>query len=265
MLQQLIEAEEKKKIADRKKLEELELEVARRKKEVEVHLRQKAYVKKLKDLLREASNVDLVFLLDVTGPTRLYSRLVLSNHISLFLSLDSMQPYIAGCKEAINDIVSQTRAEFPDMQLRTAFVGYRDFSEKEQHVVLDFVDDIRTFKQVLSSVQAFGGHDVCEDVFGGLNQVQSCCIFSYVLLLFVLMLVAVIIAFILSLKIPYLCFRWASLILQALSAFCFTSLTHLHMGCNITVTGINSKVPFLQRNMCISSLHLRELVYIFRA
>ena len=82
-----------------------------------------------------------------------------------------MSPYIEGSKNAIDHIVSEVTREYPEMQLRVAFVGYRDFGDADQYTVLDFEHNITSFKNFVGSVEATGGADECEDVFGGLNQV----------------------------------------------------------------------------------------------
>jgi hypothetical protein len=104
--------------------------------------------------LKQAENVDLCFLIDCTS---------------------SMSSYIEQVQKKINDIVHELKMRFEHFSLRLAFVGYRDFTEdpSEQIVCIDFLDEIDTFRVLVSEIEAFGGGDECEDVFSGLNEVTK--------------------------------------------------------------------------------------------
>jgi len=104
--------------------------------------------------LKQAENVDLCFLIDCTS---------------------SMSSYIEQVQEKINEIVSDLKSRFENFSLRLAFVGYRDYTEKsyDQLIIIDFLDDIETFRVLVSEIQAFGGGDECEDIFSGLNEVTK--------------------------------------------------------------------------------------------
>ena len=108
--------------------------------------------------LKQAEKVDICFMLDATG---------------------SMVSYIAEAKTVIHKIVDKLKNRFVDFALRVAFVGYRDHSEGSKRItVLDFSEDKETFKTFVSSVEAIGGGDECEDVFGGLQVVILLCSIS---------------------------------------------------------------------------------------
>ncbi len=95
--------------------------------------------------------VDICFLMDITG---------------------SMGPWIQAAKDHIFDIVRKTRQETPDAEVRVAFVGYRDYWDREQYICKEFgnVDDVL---DVIETVQAMGGEDQAEDVAGGLALAHS--------------------------------------------------------------------------------------------
>jgi hypothetical protein len=94
--------------------------------------------------------VDVCFLMDCTG---------------------SMARQIAAAKDNIRKVVAQVNAIDPRAVLRFAFVGYRDYCDKERFVILNFVDsgNLQEFENVVGSVKAFGGGDGPEDVAGGLD------------------------------------------------------------------------------------------------
>jgi len=88
------------------------------------------------------SAVDLCFLMDCTGSMRKY--------------INAMKTQIRQLAETIVQLYS-TKPYF-------AFVGYRDIDEKIEK--LDFINDENVFQEFLNQVQAMGGDDTCEDVFG---------------------------------------------------------------------------------------------------
>ena len=88
------------------------------------------------------SAIDLCFLMDCTG---------------------SMRKYVDATKTQIRQL-TQTIVQFYGVKPRLAFVGYRDINETLDQ--LDFTDDENQFEAFLHGVQATGGDDTCEDVFG---------------------------------------------------------------------------------------------------
>lgn len=103
--------------------------------------------------LKNAEKVDFCFLIDCTS---------------------SMTTYLTQVTETINDIVNTLVKRFKNFEIRFALIGYRDFSEKDDRIVkTSFIDDTETFKLIVSSIEAFGGGDECEDVFGGLFEVSQ--------------------------------------------------------------------------------------------
>ena len=57
-------------------------------------------------------------------------------------------------------------------QIRVGFVGYRDHSDGGDRIVsIDLTENVSSVMDFIDSVEAGGGDDVCEDVFGGLEEV----------------------------------------------------------------------------------------------
>jgi hypothetical protein len=59
------------------------------------------------------------------------------------------------------------------VKLRVAFVAYRDYEDDSVTEKCEFTDQLSTFTQALSKVDAIGGGDVAEDVFSGLQSIAS--------------------------------------------------------------------------------------------
>lgn len=95
--------------------------------------------------------VKLCFLLDCTG---------------------SMGQWIQAAKDQIEAIVETTQREYneADLRFQVAFVGYRDYGDKDQHEVVPFTTVDRFLSQV-RGIEATGGDDIAEDVAGGLRAV----------------------------------------------------------------------------------------------
>jgi hypothetical protein len=54
-----------------------------------------------------------------------------------------------------------------------AFVGYRDYDDEKRIERLDFTEDTSAVINFMNNVEAVGGGDTCEDVFGGLDVVRN--------------------------------------------------------------------------------------------
>lgn len=95
--------------------------------------------------------VKLCFLLDCTG---------------------SMSAWIQAAKEQIEAIVEKTRHEYAssDLRFEVAFVGYRDYGDEFQHVVVPFTG-VDQFLFEVRGIVASGGDDIAEDVAGGVRKV----------------------------------------------------------------------------------------------
>ena len=79
-------------------------------------------------------------------------------------------------KDSIVSIADQIRSTFPALQLRTAFVAYRDYDDAQPVEVLDFVDHATShsrFQSFVQAIEADGGADEAEDIFSGLAAAAS--------------------------------------------------------------------------------------------
>jgi len=101
-------------------------------------------------LARQDTAVELCILMDCTG---------------------SMGSYIEQAKQTAALIVKQARDKYA-VDLRVAFVGYRDFDDSVRFEVKDFVagENIDEVTKLLMHCTATGGGDAPEDVAGGLEK-----------------------------------------------------------------------------------------------
>lgn len=112
---------------------------------------QKSRISSMLAEIMNAEKVDICFLVDCTG---------------------SMKPYIDEVKQTLNKIADKLKLKFKSFELRCSFVGYRDHADlKHRIVLLPFSNDIEQFKSFVTDIRAGGGGDLCEDTFGGLEQV----------------------------------------------------------------------------------------------
>ncbi|CAM9867934.1 unnamed protein product [Ectocarpus sp. 4 AP-2014] len=98
-----------------------------------------------------ATKVDLCFVMDCTR---------------------SMQSWIDQARNKLNDIIEQAKKDVDNLELRVAFVGYRDFGDKVRcEGPYDFhtEDKIPQLLDKLQHIKATGGKDVPEDIAGGLQ------------------------------------------------------------------------------------------------
>ncbi len=59
-------------------------------------------------------------------------------------------------------------------QVRVAFVGYRDFADRRDRIVsINLTEDTSAVMDFMDEIEANGGGDECEDVFGGLERVLT--------------------------------------------------------------------------------------------
>jgi hypothetical protein len=105
-------------------------------------IQRKYEVDEILKISKAQSAVDLCFLMDCTGSMRKY--------------LDATKSQIRQLTEAIVQLFSS--------KPYLAFVGYRDIDDNMEKI--DFTDDENVFQEFLNNIQAIGGDDTCEDVFG---------------------------------------------------------------------------------------------------
>jgi hypothetical protein len=83
----------------------------------------------------------------------------------------SMDPQRDALLDKIAQVVDDCAVQFPNVQLKLAFVGYRDVdvSEGDRYVIVDWTSDPTEFGGQVHPVKCFGGDDEAEDVLGGLQ------------------------------------------------------------------------------------------------
>jgi len=81
-----------------------------------------------------------------------------------------MEKYIKETIDKIKLVINQLKETLPDAKLKISFVGYRDFGDAKQIEYLDFVEDVNEFVKFVSKIKPSGGDDICENVFGGMEQ-----------------------------------------------------------------------------------------------
>lgn len=85
----------------------------------------------------------------------------------------SMQAWITDAKNQITNIIAETRREYPDADFHVGFVGYRDYGDAEQHIVMSFTQNIAAIRDRIGAIRAEGGNDEAEDVAGGLDLMRA--------------------------------------------------------------------------------------------
>lgn len=107
--------------------------------------------RQIHQISKRAQQADLCFLVDCTG---------------------SMEGYIVEVKDKICAIVDGVSRTSKNLDLRLAFVGYRDFCDETDRLsTLPFGKDVEGLARFISGEIANGGGDAPEDVFGGLDAV----------------------------------------------------------------------------------------------
>lgn len=98
--------------------------------------------------IENCKRAQIAFLVDCTGS--------MDKYIRQLKQIKSLQQYIA-------DHITGSIIEF-------AFVGYRDYLEEEP-IIIDFTSSLLHFEHYIQDLNAYGGGDVCEDVYSGLYKV----------------------------------------------------------------------------------------------
>ncbi|CAD0097834.1 unnamed protein product [Aureobasidium mustum] len=103
-----------------------------------------------KGLFKKACSTDLLFLIDTTY---------------------SMKPYLDSAKEQVRSIVLDIkRIYFNESEVRIAVVSYKDHQSTTNVEFLDFTTSTERVFRFLDGLYADSGHDLPEDVLGGIDQ-----------------------------------------------------------------------------------------------
>lgn len=81
-----------------------------------------------------------------------------------------MWQWIQRSKETLSTIIDQVVRENTNLQVRVAFVGYRDIGEHNRFSVMNFTKQVEMVQHFISKQEAEGGGDAAEDVQGAFNQ-----------------------------------------------------------------------------------------------
>ncbi len=96
--------------------------------------------------------VDVCILMDITG---------------------SMNSYIRNARDSVLDAFDALRSMYPSCEFRLSFIGYRDYEDEEQFIVIPFTFDIESVRNKISLIRALGGNDVPEDVAGAFKKTSE--------------------------------------------------------------------------------------------
>ena len=75
-----------------------------------------------------------------------------------------MQSWINRAYESIDKIIDRVQTTFPDLKIRTSFVGYRDLCDAVKFEIVGFNTNIKDVKNRIHKIRCSGGGDACEDV-----------------------------------------------------------------------------------------------------
>ena len=100
----------------------------------------------------EIKLIDVCFCFDVTG---------------------SMGPYIKASVETVMEVFDTLQKMYPICTFRLSFIGYRDFGDDEQFIVIPFTENIKSVRDRISIINACGGNDTPEDVAGALEKISN--------------------------------------------------------------------------------------------
>jgi len=107
----------------------------------------KTAVRDVMRMVKQSEKTDLCFMIDATR---------------------SMSSHIEGVKTQITKIATDVQRTNPYLQLRVGITGYRDALEGDGgNSPFDFTDSLERFVSNVSSIEAKGGGDGCEDVASG--------------------------------------------------------------------------------------------------
>lgn len=90
-----------------------------------------------------------------------------SNNIQVCLMMDctdSMTQWIDAARDTLLSSLSNVKLQFPQADIRVAFIGYRDYKDMEEIVMCDFTDDHKYVRDLIKNIKAIGGDDLPENV-----------------------------------------------------------------------------------------------------
>ncbi|KAJ3143802.1 hypothetical protein HK101_003067, partial [Irineochytrium annulatum] len=122
-------------------------------------------------------NVPEVYTGPSVRPSNTRAPLFASQDLDLAILMDctaSMKPVIKAVENRLQDLLKRMKEEYDRLNIRVAFVGYRDFDAPEQYTIFDF-RSIEAMLPNLRNIRTDCGPnpDTAEDVLGGYYQVNE--------------------------------------------------------------------------------------------
>lgn len=113
----------------------------------------KTKIYKVFETLKVASSLDLAFVVDCTG---------------------SMRPYLRAVATQLLELVNDISNFYPDVPLRLAFIGYRDYCDLDQNLnIFSFDMSENAFRDFVLAQVACGGCGNFANVLGALSEAES--------------------------------------------------------------------------------------------
>eukprot|EP01031_Cornospumella_fuschlensis_P040569 gene40569-49458_t len=138
--------------AAREERQMVQAEIQRRQQLEQEKARRQQDILNLELQLTNNCSIDIAFVLDCTG---------------------SMGVFIEKTRSSIKEFVDTLKRMHPNVTVRLAFVGYRDFTEMDRLAVEPFTQSVEDFKATVGEQVPDGGGDDAEDVIGGLHLASS--------------------------------------------------------------------------------------------
>lgn len=84
----------------------------------------------------------------------------------------SMQPWLKAAATHIHTIIQDLENKYNNADFSVAFIGYRDYGDKEQFIIRNFNSPIK-IEYYISQIVAEGGFDEAEDVAWALDKIRT--------------------------------------------------------------------------------------------
>lgn len=84
----------------------------------------------------------------------------------------SMGPWIHAAKDQVVEMMTDIKAEHPNVNIQVALVAYRDYGDRRRFETTSFTT-AETIENALKYIYPVGGDDIAEDVAGGLVQASE--------------------------------------------------------------------------------------------
>jgi hypothetical protein len=82
-----------------------------------------------------------------------------------------MGAYLTEAKNRAVTMEGELRKNFPYLEMKVAFVGYRDITDSNRFEIMEFTDNSQDLQRFITGISPTGGGDTPEDILGGLKKV----------------------------------------------------------------------------------------------